>query len=141
VLIEEFVLDRLAEPGVTNLIGSRSYALLPQFDPLKVNYPAVVFRLSDREREYDHGGHADAALSRFEIICVGQKYLDVVNVANAVRRAFNNSEGSYGGPPALQVGAVVIEGEEDLPYSPEEFKDLSLFARGLAVAISHKEEL
>jgi hypothetical protein len=140
-LIEEFVLDRLAEPVVTNLIGARSYALLPQFDPLKTNYPAVVFRLSDREREYDHSGHSDIALSRFEIICVGQKYLDAVTVADAVRRAFNGSEGSYGGPPALQVGAVAIEGEEDLPYSPEEFRDLSLFARGLALRIEHTEEI
>jgi hypothetical protein len=140
MLVEEFVIDRLAEPLVTNLIGTRSYPLLPQFDPAAINYPAVVFRLSDREREHTHGGPVDVAVSRFELICVGQKYIDVVNVANAVRRSFNNREGHYGSP-ALQIGAVAIEGEEDLPYSPEEFKDLSLFARGLALRIEHTEEI
>lgn len=142
MLVEQFVLDTLLQDSrVTSLVGNRSYALLPQFDPALINYPAIVFRLSDREREYSHDGVCDSARSHFEIICVGQKYIDAVQAANAVRKAFNRSEGTYGTfPDTLKVFAVEVEGEEDLAYAPEELQDLSLFARGLGLLIAHTED-
>lgn len=50
--------DTLQDPGVVALIGQRSYALLPQFDPAGINLrseASIIFRLGDREREFFGG--------------------------------------------------------------------------------------
>lgn len=149
MLIEEAVYSLLStDAGVQAIVSDRVYPVtMPQFnasDP-RTLYPAVIFDLGQRGRQYTHQGPTVLVESHLNVSCVSETYLGVKQLANAVRIALNgkaaelNALYTYAdGPNGVQ--GIYLDGELD-EYVFAEDEKLSLYHVPMDFMIQHKESL
>jgi hypothetical protein len=99
LLVEEAVsLILRADAGLAGLVGTRIY---PGVLPQTVTYPALVYRLNDREHTIHMEPRHATGLTRSEMILfsTGKNYADGKRVNEAVRLALYGFRGTVGTVP------------------------------------------
>lgn len=112
---------------------------MPQLEQGKTFYPAVIFDLSNRERQQTHDGPTGLVKSRIAISPLGPKYFEVKTLANSLRLAINGKMLELAAIYGQHVRGIFLENETD-DYVFDEVEQLGLYTVGMDVLIQHKEE-
>jgi len=106
-LEEALVTLLLADVGFTAVCGER---LFPVVIPQDVALPSVAYQRISGAREYALDGRSGLARPRIQFTCVGNRYSDARNAANALREVLSGYRGTVDG---VWIQAAFLENEDD----------------------------
>jgi len=104
---EGLVAELLADAGVSALVGTRVYRLLPQ----NVTYPAIQYQRISAERFNTLDGPNDLTQIRMQVDSWSDSYEQVKALATAVRQALNGVRNTLGSQAVQHV--YLVAGDTD----------------------------
>lgn len=142
MLIEQalfFILSNAS--AITSIVSTRIYPVtMPQVEEGKTSYPALVYELVGRDREQTHEGPTKIVRSHFTLHSIGREYLQVKQLADAVRLAVNGKSAEFAAAYGDHVRGVFLRDESD-DYLFDEVEKLSLYHVPQSLVIQHWEAL
>lgn len=142
MLIEEAIYTLLStDAGITAIVEDRIYPVtMPELEKGKTFYPALIFTLTNRERDQTHQGPVPLVRSHYTISCLGPQYFQVKSLAQAVRIALNGKSTALAVIYEDLVRGIFLQDEDD-EYLFDEVEALALYHVPLNFLIQHWETL
>jgi len=142
MLIEEALYTLLStDADIVEIVADRIYPVtMPELEKGKTFYPALLFTLTNRERQQTHNGPTPLVRSHFTLSCIGPRYFVVKGLAQAVRIALNGKSTALSAIYEDLVKGIFLEDEDD-EYLFDEVEALSLYHVPLNFVIQHWETL
>jgi len=95
---------------ITDIVSTRIYPLaLPQ----QVSLPAISYFRVTGPRYHGQGTDPGVARPLIQISCWGESYSDVREIAEEIRKLFQDFAGTMGGAGGVEVLSVSYEGDAD----------------------------
>ena len=102
---------------VTAVAGTRGF---PMVVPLDTTLPAWAYQLISSVPDQTHTGPSHLEFRRFQVTCIGDRYEDAIDLAEAIQADLNGFTGLMGGTGARYVTACQVENVMDGYGGPQE---------------------
>jgi hypothetical protein len=118
--------------AVGDLVGSSNAArIFPKISPqaLAGSYPQIVYEITDSDQARHYTGSGGLYSFNGTLFCIADSYAGVIALADAMRAALDNRNGTWGGV-AVQ-GCFIDEGNEGVEETGDQGEQRILYVKEL----------
>lgn len=133
--MEADLISRLeAVTGVTNLVSSRIYVMVPQ----NAIYPLIRMQRIGSDHNQEMNGSAGVVEAIVQIDCIGRKAKQAKDVAEQVRLALQGWKGSQGG---TEFRSILLTDQRDLEEPDQQGGEFGHFRVSMDFTVTYQESI
>ena len=137
---EEAIITLLeADSAVTNKVSTRIY---PEYGPQNPVFPFIVYTRILANHEHHMTAASGLVFPRIELVMFGERYMQVVNLATAVREALDGYRGTVTvGADSLVIALCHLDNDQSAALEPSDGREMPIRSITHDYLVAHAESI